>query len=487
MWRVEFEQPIPIDLPEEEQIEQIYRYGYLAECNDALARQFGLERAGQLTGSRITELAPLTNSSVRDAALQAVRSGYRSTTVETTPVDGDGNLRHILRTQWGIVEHGMLQRVWGTNRDITTLKTIERELDASEKQMSDLLETLRLLLVMLHEDGSIVRCNKHLYQLTGWSSDEVVGKNWFELMLPPEDREKARAAFESAKLQSEAPTHYESALLSPEGRRWWVAWDSTSIRDAQGNIVMSANVGRDISEYKMLEAQVRQAQELESMGRLAGGIAHDFNNLLTVITGYSSVLLEKTEASEPNHAALTEIRRSAEKAAVLTQKLLVFSRRQPPRPELLNLTALISDDEPLLVRLVGDAIRLVTSLDPSLELVHADAGQLRQVIFNLVVNARDAMPHGGSLTLSTSNREGKYVLLTVTDIGIGMTEEVRGHLFEQFFTSNEEGAASGLSLATVYGIIRQNGGQIEVDSTPGAGTTFRILLPAFRHNDDPRS
>jgi signal transduction histidine kinase len=246
--------------------------------------------------------------------------------------------------------------------------------------------------------------------------------------------------------------------------------------------VIAANIGRDISEYKLLEAQVRQAQELESLGRLAGGIAHDFNNLLTVITGYNSVLIEKTPTTEPAYAGLIEIRRAAEKGADLTQRLLAFSRRQPPRPEAVDLSALISHDEPLLLRLVGDNVRLVTNLEPSLDLVHADAGQLRQVLFNLIVNARDAMPQGGKLTVSTSNRrasEGHFVELSVSDTGLGMTDEARRHLFEPFRASKESGAGTRLGLATVHGIVRQNGGQIEVDSAPGDGATFRIQFPAL--------
>jgi len=262
---------------------------------------------------------------------------------------------------------------------------------------------------------------------------------------------------------------------------------------------MSANVGRDVSEYKMLEAQFRQAQELESIGRLAGGVAHDFNNLLAVISGYNGMLLEKTDPADHKYASLVEIRKAAEKGAELTHRLLTFSRRQTPRPEPLNWTALIADDEQMVRRLIGEDIRLVTHLEPSVDLVRADSTQLRQVLLNLVVNAWDAMPHGGTLTIATSNRvltgksaksagvpSGKYVELTVTDTGIGMTEEVRSHLFEPFYTTKEEGKGTGLGLSTVYGIIRQHGGHIEVKSEPGKGACFRVLLralPAERAQD----
>jgi signal transduction histidine kinase len=242
----------------------------------------------------------------------------------------------------------------------------------------------------------------------------------------------------------------------------------------------------------MLEAQFRQAQELESIGRLAGGVAHDFNNLLAVISGYNSLLLEKTGPSDPNYAGLIEIHKAAEKGAELTSRLLTFSRRQTPRPEPLDWTALIADDEQMVRRLIGEAIHLITKLQPSLDLVRADATQLRQVLLNLVVNAWDAMPHGGTLTISTTNRElvskntnpvgvgtGRYVKITVADTGIGMTEEVRSHLFEPFYTTKEEGKGTGLGLSTVYGIIRQHGGHIEVKSEPGKGACFMVLLPGL--------
>jgi PAS domain S-box-containing protein len=441
---------------------------------------------------RVNVQAPISNPSIYQANVEAIRAGYRFTTVKTSPIGCDGKQHYTLRSQWGIVEDGMLQRIWGTNRDITDLINIERELDASEQQMADLLETLRLLVVMLHEDGTIALCNKHLHRLTGWSSAAVAGKNWFDLMVPPEDRAKAQAAFASAKLHSGTATHYESALLGPKGRRWWIAWDTTSLRDSEGNLVISANVGRDISEYKILEAQFQQAQRLESIGRLAGGVAHDFNNLLAVITGYNSVLLAKTKPSDPAYTGLVEIGKAAEKGAELTHRLLTFSRRQAPRAEPLDLSALIAADEQMVRRLIGEDIQLITRLEPSLDLVRADTGQLRQVLLNLVVNAWDAMPNGGKLTISTSNRElgdkeanragaspGRYVELAVADTGSGMTKEVMSHLFEPFYTTKEQGKGTGLGLSTVFGIVRKHGGHIDVKSTPGKGTRFKILLPGI--------
>ena len=201
MWRLEFDQPISTALPEQEQLVRIYQDGYVAECNDALARQAGFDKAAQVIGHRVRDLIPLSNPSVRDATLHAIRSGYRFTTVETAPIGRDGKRRYMLRSQWGIVDDGMLQRMWGSNRDITDLKLSEMALDASEQRMSDLLENLQLLVVKLDPNGEIAFCNDHLFRLTGWRPSDVTGKNWVEMMIPPEERARVRTAISSAVIE----------------------------------------------------------------------------------------------------------------------------------------------------------------------------------------------------------------------------------------------------------------------------------------------
>jgi PAS domain S-box-containing protein len=490
MWRIEFEQPISTALPEQEQLARIYLDGYVAECNDALARQLGFEKAVQVIGRRVSDLIPLSNPSVRDATLHAIRSGYRFTTVETTPVSLDGRRRYMLRSQWGIVEDGMLQRMWGNNRDITDLKLSEMALDASQQRISDLLENLQLMVVKLDPNGDIVFCNDHLCRLTGWRSPDVVRKNWVELMIPSEDRGKVRAAISSAIVNPGAPVHFETPLLGRGGDRHWSSWDSTSLRDGEGRSTGTANVGSDLTDFKALETQFHQSQKLENVARLAGRVAHDFNNLLTVIVGYTGVLLEKNPSAQAQ-TWLNEIRKAAEKGADLTQRLFAFGRRRFFRPEVLNLTALLADDVHMIRHLIGENINLVTCLDPSLAMIRADSGHIHQIILNLVVNARDAMPNGGTLTLSTTNiggsavassvpvaASGDYVQVTIVDTGTGMTEEVRSHLFEPFYTTKAPGHGTGLGLPTVYGLVRQNGGEIRVETEPGKGTSVRILLPA---------
>ena len=235
----------------------------------------------------------------------------------------------------------------------------------------------------------------------------------------------------------------------------------------------------DTTARKELELQLAQSQKIEAVGRLAGGVAHDFNNLLTVIKSYSTILLSALEG-DARREDVEEIDAAADRAAALTRQLLAFSRRQVMQPRPLRLNAVVTDIEKMLRRLIGEDVALVTRLDPSLWLVHADPGQIEQVVMNLAVNARDAMPNGGHLTIETANvqrDDGSYVMLAISDTGTGMTPDVREHLFEPFFTTKEKGKGTGLGLSTVYGIVTQSGGDITVQAEPGSGSTFRIFLP----------
>jgi PAS domain S-box-containing protein len=264
MWRVELDEPIPVDLPPEEQLRRLLEYGYVAECNDALARLLSLKKAEQVTGWRLARLAASNDPGPREANLEFIRSGYRYNTVETNPLDAAGRRRHMLRSQWGIVEDGHLLRIWGSNRDITDIRRIEEALDASEQRMADLLESLQLIVVILHEDGTIAYCNHHFYSLTGWQPRHVLGKDFLELLVPPQERDKVRAAFTPVKLESDIPARYESTLIRADGKRCWIAWDSTRLRDSSGSLVASAVIGWDISEYKNLEMQLREGLNTET-------------------------------------------------------------------------------------------------------------------------------------------------------------------------------------------------------------------------------
>jgi PAS domain S-box-containing protein len=245
---------------------------------------------------------------------------------------------------------------------------------------------------------------------------------------------------------------------------------------------------RNTAERRELEDQLRHAQKMEAVGRLAGGVAHDFNNLLTVINGYTDVLLGQITEAAPEHADLSMIREAGERAATLTAQLLAFSRRTIIAPKPLSLNAIVEGLAKMCKRIIGEDIALATRLEPQLAHVMADAGQIEQLIMNLVVNARDAMPRGGKLTITTSNfktQTGGFVRLSVSDTGDGMTEEVRARVFEPFFTTKPQGQGSGLGLATAYGIVEQANGQITVDSAPGKGSTFNVMLPVLVASEAP--
>jgi two-component system, cell cycle sensor histidine kinase and response regulator CckA len=250
-------------------------------------------------------------------------------------------------------------------------------------------------------------------------------------------------------------------------------------------------LAEDVTEPKRLEAQLRQALKMEAVGRLAGGVAHQFNNLLTVITGHSELLLDHLDRANPLRPDAEEIRKAAERAAEVTAQLLAFGRKVLTAPRALDLNALLRDAEPMLRHLVGEGIDLSLRLDPDLGWAQADPGQIHQVLLNLALNARDAMAQGGRLTVSTVNvqldeeyarrnlevQPGAYVRLSVTDTGCGISEKVRAHLFEPFFTTKESGESTGLGLSTAYGIVKQSGGHIEVESEEGRGATFHVHLP----------
>ncbi len=373
-------------------------------------------------------------------------------------------------------------------RDVSEHRTAEAALRDSEERYRTLVEGVRDIIFALSPEGTISSLNPAFETITGWRREAWVGQP-FERLVHPEDLPLALELLGRVVRGELRPASQFRVRTAKSDYR--VGEFSATPQLHEGRLVGILGIGRDVTERVQLEQQLRQAQKMEAVGRLAGGIAHDFNNILTAITGYADLLLEDLGATDPRRQDADEIHKAADRAAGLTRQLLAFSRQQVLQPTVLEVNKLVSDLEKMLRRLLGEDVALTTQLAPTTGRVKADPGQLEQVIMNLAVNARDAMPNGGKLTLETGNvdldesyatdhypaRAGPFVMLAVSDTGTGMSEATQAHMFEPFFTTKEKGKGTGLGLATVYGIVKQSGGFIWVYSEVGHGTTFKLYLP----------
>jgi two-component system, cell cycle sensor histidine kinase and response regulator CckA len=412
----------------------------------------------------------LTGLDDEGLAVKAVRAGAQDYLVKGR-VDGDLLVRSMryATERWRAVE----------------------ALERREEHYRSLIEHSLDLISILNVDGTIRYVSPSHERVLGYRLDELVGQNVFTF-LHPDDLAGIKESF----VRGDGAASSESRFRHKDGS--WRMLESfgrnlSHVPGVSGLVVNS----RDVTDRKRLEEQLHHSQRLEAVGRLAGGVAHDFNNLLMVITGYSQMLLDAMLAGDPARADLEQVVKAAERATDLTRQLLAFSRRQVVRPVILSLNVLVQDMDRMLRRVIGEDIELIASFAPDLKTVRADPGQLEQVVLNVAVNARDAMPNGGKLTLETANvqvteefarthpapKVGPYAMLSMRDTGFGMDAEVLTRLFEPFFTTKENG--TGLGLSTSYGIIKQSGGDIWVDSKPGHGTTFSIYLPAAEEPAEP--
>jgi two-component system cell cycle sensor histidine kinase/response regulator CckA len=368
---------------------------------------------------------------------------------------------------------------------------VANEAREADRRFRVLMESVQLCGVILDMQARVTFMNDHFLRLTGWSREEVMGRDYFEVFSPPAQREAQRHLWTSSLSGDDTALHVESSIQTRDGALRTIQWTNTPLRGASRTPLGTASLGQDVTRQRMLEDQFRQAQKMESIGRLAGGVAHDFNNHLTVINGYCDLLLSRLSPADASHHAVSEVRKAGERAADLTRQLLAFSRRQVLDPKPVSMHEVVRGLESMLRRLLREEIDLVTELRHEAAIILADRGQMEQVLINLVVNARDAIDGPGRIIVEVDcldslppgdpnypgTSSGPYVMLAVTDTGHGMEQATISSIFEPFFTTKGADRGTGLGLSMVHGIVQQSGGWIQVSSELGTGTTFRIYLP----------
>ncbi len=474
--------------------------GRVLYVNAAGRRMVGLELDEELSDLRIEHFHP-------PEVIDLLRTSAIPKALSEGSWSGDG----VLKTRDGrlITVSQVVVAPRGPDGKVEFLATIMR--DMTERKRVEELLRLSEERLQLAVQGAIdglwdwnLRTGEIYYsprwkRMLGYSDDEIKPAFFeWESRLHPDDRERAMTTL-SSYLKGETEFYeLEHRLRHKDGGYRWTLARGAAIRDAGGEPFRMAGSHNDITlrkeqeeQLKRSDEQLRQAQKMDAIGRLAGGVAHDFNNILTAILGYAELAMMRVTEGDPLRADIEEIKKAGERAASLTRQLLAFSRKQVMQQSVLNLGHTLSEMENMLRRVIGESIELNTVLGPALGRVKADTSQIEQVILNLAVNARDAMPTGGKLTIETANvdidaasprvrdglKPGPYVLISVTDTGTGMSDKALSHIFEPFFTTKEKGKGTGLGLSTVFGIVQQSQGHISVESAQGKGTCFRIYLP----------
>jgi PAS domain S-box-containing protein len=472
--------------------------------NPAWLRMYGFECKEDAIGLHFSKVHTPEDAARAEEVFKSVLRGESVRSGESARLRRDGTLGHHSFSANPVLDGSRVAGMEGFLIDISARKAAEQERRRTEQRYELISENATDVIWLWDlEIGHCVYVSPSVQKMRGFSPREIMLQPLDQTMPPDAYRkvnaetQRRKAAVEAGDESARIDTN-EIEYLRKDGTTGVTETVTKLLSDERGTVRQVLGVSRDITERKQaecaqakLEAQLRHAQKMESVGRLAGGVAHDFNNLLTVINGYSEFLLSQLNAPGPLRSYAQEIRKAGERAASLTKQLLAFSRKQVTEPRVLDLNTTIKDSAPFLQRLIGEDVALTTRLDGALGQVIADPDQIGQVLMNLVVNARDAMPEGGKLDIETKNVEfasdntaispdttpGRYVLVSVTDTGLGMDETTQLHIFEPFFTTKEAGKGTGLGLSTVYGIIRQSGGWIDVSSQVGSGTAFKLYLP----------
>jgi len=471
------------------------RENRVEDWNPRAEAMFGYRKDEILGEDASVKLVPPSERQVTEEVIERLRSGDMAAHSINDNVTKDGR---IITCEWLntplVGKDGKFAGVLSLAQDVTVRRKLEGEVRDAQQRLQTVVSSSPAVLYMLEGEDApsllLTWISENVQEMLGYGLDEVMKPDWWHKRVHSEDLARVQTEIQS-DLFGRGRLWQEYRFLRHDGDYRWVRSEMRKLPWEPGRPTQIVGSWTDITERKLLEQQFRQAQKMEAVGQLAGGVAHDFNNLLTVISGYSQVLLGAEDMDEAKRGQVREIGKAGERAASLTRQLLAFSRKQMLESKVLDLNALVADQEKMLHRLIGEDVTLTTVLDPKVYRVKADAGQLQQVILNLAVNARDALPAGGQLTIETRNTElgeeyasthpevrpGNYVMLAVSDTGCGMSAEVMAHIFEPFYTTKDTGHGTGLGLATVYGIVRQSGGHIAAYSEPNIGTTFKVYLP----------
>jgi len=464
--------------------------GVIESFNPAAEKIFGYTRQ-EVLGKKVNMLMPQPHRDLHDRYVQSYLSTGRKKVIgigrETTAQRKDGTTFPI-ELAVSEVKLGRRSIFTGIIRDITARRRSASELKASEERFRLLVETMQDGLAVQDARGQIIYVNPRFCEILGAERQNLIGRRVCDLMDIG-----SRIVFlnELNEPQSRGGDMVELSLEKDDGSKLSVRVTAKALKGPNGESKGSFVVITDVTQLKKLQDQLLHSQKMEAVGRLAGGIAHDFNNLLTVILGFVDLSMAVLDESSPIYDHLKQIDGAGKQAESLTRQLLAFSRKQVLQPKVISPLKTLSGIEQMLQRLVGENIQLKMHLDSHTGLITADEGQIEQVIFNLAVNARDAMPDGGTLSIESGTVHmstghlgmeaeippGNYVVLTVSDTGVGMDRKTQAQIFEPFFTTKEKGHGTGLGLSTVYGIVKQSGGEISVYSEPGRGTSFRIYLP----------